>query len=78
MDFTQYVMAGFVLVGLVNGINFALDRNWSSFVKFLTAVIFGGIFGYLHWFGLSSVEIGIGAGIASSGVYKIAQQLGGK
>ena len=74
MDFTQYVMAGFVLVGLVNGINFALDRNWSSFVKFLTAVIFGGIFGYLHW----SVEIGIGAGIASSGVYKIAQQLGGK
>lgn len=78
MDFTQYVMAGFVLVGLVNGINFALDRDWKAFVKFMTAVVFGGIFGYLHWFGLPSMELGLAVGISSSGVYKIAQQLGGK
>lgn len=74
----QYVLAGFVLVGLVNGVGFAVDRNWKSFVFFLTAVIMGTVFGYLKWFGLPSAEIGIAVGIGSSGVYKISQKLGGE
>jgi hydrogenase/urease accessory protein HupE len=78
MNLEQFAMAAFVLIGLVNGIQFALDRNWASFVKFLTAVIAGGLFGFLKWFGLSSLEIGIAVGISSSGVYKVAQKLGGQ
>lgn len=78
MDITQFTMAVFVLIGLVNGVQFALDRKWGSFVKFLTAVFFGGLFGYLHWFGLPSMEVGLAVGISSSGVYKVASQVGGK
>ena len=77
MDLTQFAMGTFVLIGLVNGIQFAIDKQWGSFVKFLTAVIAGGIFGYLHWFGLPSLEIGLAVGIGSSGVYKAFTKLGG-
>lgn len=78
MDFTPFAMAAFVLIGLVNGVQFALDKNWASFVRFLIAVIAGGLFGYLKWFGLPGIEIGLAVGISSSGVYKVAQKLGGK
>jgi prepilin signal peptidase PulO-like enzyme (type II secretory pathway) len=73
----QYVMAGFVLIGLVNGIGFALDRQWKPFSMFLTAVAAGLVFGFLGWFGLPSAEIGLAVGIGSSGVYKVAQKVGG-
>lgn len=77
MNLEQFAMAAFVLIGLVNGIQFALDRNWASFVKFLTAVIAGGLFGFFNWFGLPDLQTGLAVGISSSGVYKIAQKLGG-
>ena len=78
MNLENYVIAGFVLVGLVNGIQFLVNRNWKSFCLFLTAVIFGTIFGYLKWFGLPSAEIGLAVGLSSSGVYKISQKIGGE
>ena len=71
-------MGTFVLIGLVNGVQFALDKNWPSFIKFLTAVVAGGIFGYLKFFGLPSIEIGLAVGVGSSGVYKTITQLGTK
>lgn len=77
MDFQEFAMAGFVLIGLVNGIDLAVNKNWSSFAKFVAAVIAGGVFGYLKWFGLPSIEIGLAIGISSSGVYKLAQKIGG-
>ena len=78
MDFSQFAMAAFVLVGLVNGIGFAFDRNWKSFVFFMVAVLAGVAFGFLHWFGLPGPEIGLAVGLSSSGVYKISQVLGSK
>jgi len=78
MDFDKYVLAGFVVIGLVNGIQFIVDRDWKSFIKFMTAVIAGGVFGYLQWFGLPSLEIGLAVGLSSSGVYKLSQKLGGE
>ena len=78
MDFQEFAMAAFVLIGLVNGVQFAVNKDWSSFVKFLIAIGAGGVFGYLGWFGLPSAEIGFAVGISSSGVYKIAQKLGGE
>ena len=77
MDLSQYAMAGFVLIGLVNGIQFALEKNWKSFVFFGAAVIAGLVFGFLGWFGLPNMEIGLAVGLSSSGVYKVAQKLGG-
>lgn len=77
MDLTSFALAGFVLIGLVNGIQFAVDRNWKSFTFFVTAVIAGTVFGYLKWFGLPSMEIGLAVGIGSSGVYKTGQLIGG-
>ena len=50
MDITTYAMAGFVLIGLVNGIQFAFDRNWKSFTFFMVAVISGGVFGAMKLF----------------------------
>lgn len=73
----QYVLGGFVIVGFVNGVNFALERNWLSFVKFLIAVISGTVFGAMGWFTIPSAEIGMALGIASSGVYKLTQVLRG-
>ena len=78
MDLTAFDLAAFVLIGLINGIQFALDKNWASFAKFMAAVIAGGVFGTLKWFGLPSTEIGIAVGISSSGVYKVAQKIGGQ
>jgi len=77
MNLEQYALAGFMLIGFVNGITFAIDRNWKSFILFMTAVLFGGLFGYLGWFGLPSLEIGLAVGLSSSGAYKIAQKIGG-
>lgn len=75
MDLAQYAMATFVIIGFVNGLNMALNKDWASFVRFLTAIIAAGVFGFLNWFGLPGVEMGLAVGIASSGVYKTAQIL---
>lgn len=77
MNLEQYVMGAFVLIGLVNGISFAIDRQWKSFATFSMAVVVGTFFGFMQWFGLPSAEIGLAVGISSSGVYKVAQKLGG-
>lgn len=77
MELTQYTMALFIIIGLINGIQFAFDRNWKSFTFFIVAVIAGGVFGYLGLFGLPGFEIGLAVGLSSSGVYKVAQKIGG-
>ena len=77
-EITTFTMAAFVIVGLVNGVQFAFDRNWKSFTFFLIAVAAGTLFGAIHWFNLPSAEIGLAVGVGSSGVYKVAQKLGGQ
>lgn len=77
MDIEKFAAATFVLIGLVNGIQLAIDMNWPSFIRFFAAVLAGGLFGFLHWFGLPSVEVGLAVGIGSSGVYKTVQKLSG-
>lgn len=77
MDLTQYVAASFVLIGFVNGFQFAARREWNRFFFFLVAVTAGAVFGFNQWFGLPSTEIGIAVGVSSSGVYKVAQKIGG-
>ena len=77
-ELSQFALASFVLIGLVNGVQFAVRKEWASFIFFMTAVLAGGLFGYLQWFGLPSTELGLAVGIASSGVYKVATKVGGQ
>jgi hypothetical protein len=44
----------------------------------MTAVFAGLLFGFLKWFGLPGPEVGLAVGVSSSGVYKVAQKLGGQ
>ncbi len=74
-DFSQYAFAGFVIIGLVNGIKFAFDREWESFIFFSVAIFSGVVFGAMQLFGIPSVEMGLGIGIFSSGVYKVSQNI---
>jgi len=78
IDLTQFAMAIFVIIGLVNGINLAMEKDWKAFGKFSIAVVAGAVFGYLGWFGIPSVEMGLAVAISSSGVFKVAQKIGGE
>jgi hypothetical protein len=75
MDLTQYAIAVTAIIGLINGVQFAFDRNWRAFTFFILALVAGTAFGFLKWFGLPSLEIGFGIGVSSSGVYKGLQVL---
>ena len=77
MKTEQYAVGAFVLIGLVNGIQLLAEKQYISFVKFVVAVVAGGIAGYFNAFGLPSLEIGIAVGVSSSGIYKISQKIGG-
>ena len=77
MDLTQFAFAATILIGLVNGIQLAINQDWKSFAMFCAAVVAGMLFGYLRWYGLPSIEVGLAVGLSSSGVYKIAKKLGG-
>jgi hypothetical protein len=76
-ELDQYVMAAFVLIGLVNGIKL-LESDKKGFAYFCVAVVTGTIFGAFQLFGLPSLEVGLAIGISSSGVYKLAQKFGGE
>lgn len=78
MDLGQFAFAAGTLIGFVNGVKLAADRNWKGFALFSVAVAGGTILGALQWFGLPSAEIGFALGVASSGTYEVAQRIGGK
>lgn len=76
-ELEQFVMGAFALVGLVNIVQLGINKKWESFALAMVAVTAGSLFGYFQWFGLPSAEIGFLLGISSSGVYKVANRLGG-
>jgi len=80
-DLVAMATAIAVIIGIVNGVALA-DAQFTqegkppritSFVKFVLAMLFGLLFGFLHFFGLAGIEMGIIAALASSGLYKLAQ-----
>ena len=62
------------LIGFVNIFGMAMDGNWKSFGKAVIAIALGGVFGYLKYFRLPSIEIGILVGLSSSGFCKVFKQ----
>ena len=71
-----------VIIGIVNGVRLLQEGNESTpksywgFVLFLVALIVGIILGLMHMFGLT-VEMGIVAALASSGLYRVGEKVGG-
>ena len=76
IDLTALSTAMAVIIGLVNGVGLASEKV-TPFLKFVLAMFFGLLFGALHVFGLT-VELGIVAALASSGLYKVAEKIGGR
>lgn len=74
----QFVLGSAFLIGFVNVVNMGLERDWKAFIKAMTAIVVGGVLGYLKFYNLPSVEIGLALGIMSSGAYKGLQVLSGK
>lgn len=70
------VQAIAVIIGIVNGVTLAKDPDRWGFILFIIALGVGILLGALRLFGLS-LETGIVAALASSGVYKVAQKVGG-
>lgn len=73
MDLTQFALAASAIIGLVNGIDLVQRREWYSVVKFCLAIVAGLVFGFLGWFGLPSMEMGLALALSSSGIYKITK-----
>jgi len=73
----EYLVAGAVIVGIVNGVQLGFPQV-KGFVSFIISLVLGVLFGLTHLFGLPGIEAGIIVSLASSGLYKVAQQVGGK
>lgn len=78
MEIEQYAVAAAAIVGLVNGFRLIGDKDYKGFVFFALALASGLFFGHIHWFGLPSMEVGLLVALASSGLYRVGQLVGGK
>lgn len=70
----ETLQATAVIIGLVNGARL-LETSRKGFFYFLGAVVVGILLGALHYFGLT-IETGIIAALASSGLYRVAEKVG--
>jgi hypothetical protein len=64
------------IIGFVNMFGMGMDGNWKSFGKALLGVVLGVIFGYLGYFGIEGIEMGLLVGLASCGLFKLTQNIG--
>lgn len=71
----QSIVAGAAIIGIVNGVQL-LSPKIVGFYSFLLSLGLGVIFGMFHVFGLT-LETGIVVALSSSGLYKVAQKMGG-
>lgn len=66
-----------VIIGIVNGVRLLKEQNKWGFIFFALALGVGVGFGLIGYFGLT-VETGIVAALASSGLYRVTEKVGGK
>jgi NO-binding membrane sensor protein with MHYT domain len=66
------------IIGIINGVRLVREPDKTGFFLFLGAVIVGLVFGYMHWFGLTGLEMGLVAALASSGLYRVAEKVGSR
>lgn len=73
----ENIQAIAVIIGFVNGIQLFSQPDRRGFYYFVAAVVLGVVLGLVHLFGLT-LETGIVAALASSGLYKVASKVGGQ
>ncbi len=72
-----------VVIGFVNGLRLLKEgfdstpHNFWGFIFFVAALVVGVGFGFLHLFGLTP-EAGIIVALASSGLYRVGEKVGGR
>ncbi len=66
-----------VIIGVVNGVRLFKQQDKYGFILFVIAVVIGVLLGSLRYFGLT-VESGIVVGLASSGLYRVSEKVGGQ
>ena len=72
----ENIQALAVIIGTVNGIRLLKSQDLWGFIFFVSAVVVGIVLGFLGYFGLT-VETGIVAALASSGLYRVGEKIGG-
>ena len=65
-----------VVIGIVNGIRLAREADKWGLILFGCAMVVGVLFGLLGLFGLN-IETGIVVALASSGLYRVGEKVGG-
>jgi predicted Kef-type K+ transport protein len=69
-----------VIIGIVNGVRLLKEgqasKDYWGFILFVIALAVGVAFGVLKMFGLT-VETGIVIALASSGLYRVGEKVGG-
>lgn len=65
-----------VIIGIVNGMRLFQETDKRGFILFVIAVASGLLLGALHFFGLT-IESGLVAALASSGLYRVGEKVGG-
>lgn len=73
----ENLQAAAVIIGIVNGVRLAKAKETWGVIFFAIALATGVILGLLNLFGLT-LETGIVAALASSGVYRAAEKVGGE
>lgn len=66
-----------VIIGIVNGIRLAKEKDKTGFILFICALVIGILLGLLQLFGLN-LETGIVVALASSGLYRVGEKFGGQ
>lgn len=64
-----------LLIGLINVVQMTFPQVKGVYA-FLLQIVFGIAMGYLHWFGVASIELGVLYAFVASGAYKLSQNIG--
>lgn len=73
----ENIQAVAVIIGIVNGVRLYKEEDKTGFILFIIALLVGALFGFLGYFKLN-IESGIVASLASSGLYRFGEKVGGK
>ena len=72
----ENIMAVTLIVGFVNVVQMTFPQV-KGLWAFLIALGMGLLMGYLNWFGVKGLEMGVLYAFASSGIFKLTKNTGG-
>ena len=73
----QSVLAVGAIIGVINAITKQFPQV-HGLVGIVVSVLLGAVLGFFNYLGVEGIEMGILVGLSASGVYKVAQKVGGQ